>query len=341
MGSKPAGKTGASTIARYFAFRWAYLFLSLILLCVLMSLLFIGNLYYSDAVPWWSPSFLIYSGWPGVIGETAASRLHGFLGLDFDVYGWRTGPAAWWILEPMNLASIAVSVLLIAATALFIIPAQGSAKNLPASRPIPLRGRITAALVNGIIAAALFAGVIETTRFDVVPALDGLGWLTPATQSYYPPPNRFTPTWGIWSMASWLIAFLVALPVALGSLAVGIFWPAPSDRYWQTERRTLIYTLLGLSMIAAASALCDDTPTTTPTTSTSSAGGSASGSSAGGYSAGPGSHVPRSSSCSAGTTSRSPTRRTPPASPAATTSAAASWPSRPSAPSAAPRSRTG
>ncbi|XAL99979.1 hypothetical protein OT109_01065 [Phycisphaeraceae bacterium D3-23] len=270
MGSKPAGTSGASTIARYFAFRWAYLFLSFILLCVLMSLLFIGNLYYSDAVPWWSPSFLIYSGWPGwpgVIGETAASRLHGFLGLDFDAYGWRRGPAAWWIQEPLNIAAIVVSVLLIVATALFIIPAQGSAKNLPASRPIPLRGRITAALVNGFIAAALFAGIIETTGFDVIPVLDKLGWLVPAQPQninsygyYYPPPDRLMPTWGIWSMASWLSTSLIALPVAPASIGVGIFWPPPRDRYWQTERRTLIYTVLGLAMIAASSALCDDDP---------------------------------------------------------------------------------
>jgi predicted RNA-binding Zn-ribbon protein involved in translation (DUF1610 family) len=239
-----------------------------VLLSTLLSLLFIDSSESYDGFDWYTPSFLISISWPGTIGQTTEGRIEGFLGLAFGFSPWAWPQSSWWIEEPINIASVIIALLLLSATASFIIPAKWSMKSLPASRPIPLRGRITAALINGFIAAALVAGAIETAGYDVIPVLDALGWLAPVQQwgnqqthhqSYftYSTYERLMPTWGVWALASWLTVALIVIPVALFSLVAGAFWPIPSNRYWQTERRTLIYTFVGLAMISASTLLCD------------------------------------------------------------------------------------
>lgn len=243
MAEQPSGPRSPS---RFFSFRWAYLFLTAVLWSFFLPLIWTEP----DLEAFWTPTFLLLN----LLGEAGLGaswmRLHGVYGFSLHDWWYAVNPGDY-LIEPMFGATAVCTVLLIGAILAFVVPESGRSKNLPAVRGVHTRGKLAAGLVLGMAMTALVAGVIDVSGLDLRPQFEELGWMSTSSvfnHPWYYGANTLTylPAGGVARPISWVSTLLGVF--MFGALAVALltFVRPGRDRYWQAERWTLIFTLLGL-----------------------------------------------------------------------------------------------
>lgn len=227
--------SGPRSPSRFFSYRWAYQFLAYFLWFNLGFVCFVCG-----ELAGFAPAYLIWNlisgSYPGIEGLA----MQGVLGFDFGYDGWNN-----------TLPTLATIALLIGAIALFIAPQSNSAKYLPAMRGLHLRAKLSIAFVTGVTATALLAAMLDILHINLLPLFDQTG-LMPThgwTYSWRYKPTDYSPSSGIISLVS--LGSLFISIIGAGTITFGVmsFATLGRDRYWQSERWTLLLTLCGIFLI--------------------------------------------------------------------------------------------
>ena len=241
--------SGIRSPSRYFSFRWAYIFLSIFAWAFFLSLVLLPG----DFEYWWSPDFMAWYTIFGPDADHLKMRLHGVLGLYFEGSFWERWEGLEDALYPIHLAAFCSITMLIILIACYVVPKSGKTIGLLAIRGVHTRGKITASIVLGLMATAAFAGVIDIFQVNIDSFFIDTS-IHSATSNVPAPPFgpldiEYRPQSGIAHPISWISVLLIMLIVGFFALLTLSYALIGGDRYWQAERWTLVYSLLGLVMI--------------------------------------------------------------------------------------------
>jgi hypothetical protein len=240
--------SGPRSPSRFFGFRWAYVLLAAIFWFFLISLLFFPN---DGTYDNWlqSTNLLIYALTGD--GEYSEMRLHGVFGMMLPAYNWAELFTDRFF-SPSNIASAVTVFCLLILIALYVIPESGDTKNLPATRGLHLRCKVVSALMVGLGMTALIAGLLDIFELqdELIDVFDEYGMISISnpTSPWSYIDQIYMPGYGIAKPVSWGTTLAGVFGFGLVVWLAMTFIPLGRDRYWQAERWTLIFTLLGLAL---------------------------------------------------------------------------------------------
>ncbi|MEM9346987.1 MAG: hypothetical protein AAGB26_10265 [Planctomycetota bacterium] len=244
--------SGNKSPSRFFGFRWAYLFLCLFSWSFFLSLVLLPG----DFDYWLTPDFMAWHTVFGSDAEHLKLRLHGVFGLYFEGSIWHDWDEFEDMFYPIHLGAFSCIATLATLIACYVVPASGKSISFLAIRGIHTRGKITASIVLGLMVAGSFAGLVDMFDIDIDSFFVDTG-IHAITSNVPPPPVGplsidYRPQSGIAHPISWVSVVLVMTLVGFFALLTLSYAFIGGDRYWQAERWTLIYSVLGLTMIVTS-----------------------------------------------------------------------------------------
>ncbi|MEM6505355.1 MAG: zinc ribbon domain-containing protein [Planctomycetota bacterium] len=236
--------SGTKTPSRFFAFRWAYLLLAAVIWFTLISVLFLP---YQGGRENWLRSVNLLVSTLSSEDDVSSLQLHSVFGMDLNDQNW-VGLDTDSLISPLDIMSVIWLAVIILLVVGYTVPEAGQAKNLPATRGIHQRARIVAALVIGLGATALVAGVLNFLGLndELIDFFHNQGWVSVSGFGWSGP--DYAPSYGIAKPVSWTATYFGIFSFGLAAWLVFTFLPLGRDRYWQAERWTLIFSLVGLSL---------------------------------------------------------------------------------------------
>ena len=248
--------SGIKSPSNYFSFRWLYIGVTLFLWYAVITSTFFEFSYSHDGIFEFNTIVRIFFFNYG--SDVIDSRLHGVFGLQllFEPFG-RLHIGGIDLPEAIDLAGGCLVLLLALLALLFVVPSSGKASDLPARRAVHGRARLTTALVIGFFTTALIACSIDILGLNdtVSEWLNDIGWL-PDTTHWHPFGSyaylSYEPDYGIAKHVSWITTVGLTLVSGVAAWAFMTFVQVGRDRYWQSERWTMILSIAGGAMMVLA-----------------------------------------------------------------------------------------